>query len=335
MVNGLYLEKPGQLTWIDVPVQERLHDDDVKIRVIYGGICGSDIAVYQGKLTHAHYPVIPGHEILGEVVEAGAKAGLKVGQRVVVQPNSYCGTCEQCQAGNANICSGKKSLGINNQGGFSEEFIISSQYVIEVPDALVNERAIFIEPLAVIVHAFKKVSVTKDTAIAIVGCGTEGMLAVALASYYGAKITAVDINDEKLNKAKQHYPNIEICRPEEVSDNQFDVVMEVAGVKSAFEQCIEIVKPGGAIVAIGLPPTAEIPVVTLVRKEITVYGSIIYNVPDDFTKSIDYLLDASFHVEPIISEIISINHFSEAYEKAVSGDYRKIILSFDESISST
>lgn len=328
MVNGLYMEKPGRVTWCEVPMTQKLQADEVKINVIYGGICGSDIGVYKGKLPHANYPVVPGHEILGEVVEAGQDAKVEIGDRVVVQPNSYCGKCEFCRAGKTNICPEKKSLGINKHGGFAEYFVVSSNYIVKVPEKLSNERAILIEPLAVIVHALKKVTIAKGSSMAIIGCGTEGMLAVALASYFGAKITAIDINPEKLAKVQDHYPAIEICHPENVHENQFDIVLEVAGVKESFEQCIEIVKPGGAVVAIGFPAVAEIPVVKMVRKELSIFGSIIYNVPDDFLSSIDYLLDENFYVEPIISDIMVVEDFEKAYEKAASGKYRKIVLAF-------
>ncbi|MEI3611328.1 zinc-dependent alcohol dehydrogenase [Pseudogracilibacillus sp. SO30301A] len=327
-MKTLYIEKSGKITWKTVPAGEEVNNDEVKIKVIYGGICGSDVSVFKGKLPHAAYPVVPGHEVLGEVVETGAETDIHVGQRVVVQPNSYCGRCEFCQKGKTNICPEKKSLGINEHGGFAEEFIVASKYVIPVPEQLAKERAILIEPLAVIVHALKKVNIDAETSVAIIGCGTEGMLAVALASYFGGKITAIDINPEKLQKVQEHYPDIVIKHPDEVEENQFDVVVEVAGVRASFEQCVDVVKSGGSVVAVGFPTVAEIPVVKMVRKELTIFGSIIYNVPEDFLKSIEYLLDEKFYVEPIISEIIPVAQFEEAYEKAVSGNYRKIVLEF-------
>ena len=327
-MKALYIEKPGEITWKTVSAGANINNDEVKIKVIYGGICGSDVSVFKGKLPHAEYPVVPGHEILGKVVEAGTDTNIHVGQRVVVQPNSYCGRCEFCQNGKTNICPEKKSLGINEDGGFAEEFIVASKYVIPVPEQLPNERAILVEPLAVIVHALKKVRIDADTSVAIIGCGTEGMLAVALASYFGGKITAIDINPEKLSKVQEHYPDIVTKHPDEVTENQFDVVVEVAGVRASFEQCIEIVKPGGSVVAVGFPAVAEIPVVKMVRKELSIFGSIIYNVPDDFLASMEYLLDENFFVEPIISEILPVAEFEKAYEKAVSGKYRKIVLKF-------
>lgn len=327
-MNGLYLEAPEKLSWKDFHLYDPLEDNEVKLKVIYGGICGSDIGVYKGKLAHAVYPVIPGHEILGEVIEVGKDVNIPVGQRVVVQPNSYCGTCENCVAGKTNICPEKKSIGINAHGGFMEEIVVDAKYAIAVPKSLTNERAILIEPLSVIVHALAKADITKGTSVAIVGCGTEGLLAVALASFLGAEITAIDINVEKLAEVKKQYPKIHIQQPNEVSADSFDIAIEVAGVTSSFEQCIEIVKPGGTIVAVGLPKTAEVPVVKLVREEITIKGSIIYNAVEDFNQSIQYLLEEDFYVEPIISEILPVTQYEEAYEKAVSGKYRKIILKF-------
>lgn len=327
-MKALYIEKPGEILWKEIPNRTKVNGEEVKVKVIYGGICGSDISVYQAKLPHASYPVIPGHEILGEIVEVGENAKVKIGERVVIQPNSYCGECEFCQKGKTNICPRKKSMGINVNGGFADEFILSSKYVIPVPEQLSNERAILIEPLAVIVHALKKVQIDPETSVAIVGCGTEGMLALALASYRGGKITAIDVNPEKLNKVKEYYPEVSVKFPNEVTENQFDVTVEVAGVKESFEQCIEIVKPGGSVVAVGFPHTAEIPVVKMVRKEISIFGSIIYNKTEDFVESINYLMNEKFYVEPIISEILPVHRYKEAYEKASSGKFRKILLKF-------
>ena len=183
-MKGLSVTEPGHIVWQDIPVKKiNLKPNEIKVKTIYGGICGSDISVYQGKLPHAAYPVIPGHEVLGEVVETGAAAEFRIGQRVVVQPNTFCEQCEPCKAGNTNICTEKKSLGINEPGGFSNEFIIDSKYLIKVPDDLKDERAILLEPLAVAVHALKKAEIKKDTSLAVLGCGTEGLLTVQLADY--------------------------------------------------------------------------------------------------------------------------------------------------------
>ncbi|THE10534.1 sorbitol dehydrogenase [Bacillus timonensis] len=327
---GLLINKPGELELKEIPSTTILQDNEVKIRLIYGGICGSDLSVFKGRLAHATYPICPGHELIGTIFEVGRNSTFEIGQRVVVMPNSYCDECENCRNGRRNICINKKSLGVNIDGGFSEEFIISEKYVMRIPDELPNEKAVLIEPFAVIVHALEKVSITKDTTVAIIGCGTEGLLAITLANHLGATITGVDIKHEKLEKIKGIFPNIETALPEGVKGKVFDVVIETAGARSSFEQGVEIVKPGGAMVLVGITPEATIPVVQVVRKEITLYGSIIYNIPNDFQKSIDYLKKESFKVDQIVSKIYHFTDYAKAYEDATSGNYGKILLNFRE-----
>jgi L-iditol 2-dehydrogenase len=328
-VLELFLKNPNEMELRRVESLPPPADDEVKIKVIYGGICGSDLAVFQGKLQHATYPLRPGHELIGTVIEAGANAAYEVGTRVVVLPNTYCGECEYCRKGNTNICLHKKSLGINADGGFSEEFLISSRYVLPIPDDLPDEKAVLIEPFAVVVHAFKKVTIAKGTSVCIVGCGNEGMLAAALAHHLGADVTAVDINPKKLEIVKS-IGEIRALYPDEVKDETFDVVIEAAGTKSSVELGIQWVSPGGAMVLIGLAQEANFPVVHLVRNELTVYGSIIYNFPSDYWQTIEYLRDPAFHADPIISKIMPFTKYRQAFENALSGDYGKIILHFND-----
>ncbi|PLT33271.1 zinc-binding dehydrogenase [Bacillus sp. V5-8f] len=326
---GLILKQPGQLELQELQSLSTLKDDEVKIKVIYGGICGSDIAVFKGKLKHASYPVTPGHELVGTIMGAGQDVEYTIGTKVVVLPNSYCGTCDMCVKGKTNICRHKESLGVNADGGFSQEFVISSRFVLPIPEGVPDERAVLIEPFAVIIHAFQKVEMTKDTSVAIIGCGTEGMLAVSLAAYLGAQVTAIDINQDKLENARS-FGKIRTAMPDEIKDETFDVVIEAAGVQQSVEQAIQIAAPGGSVVLIGLTPEANVPVVRVVRNELNIYGSIIYNFPSDYTKALEYLMRDDFHVNPIISEIIPFKEYERAYEAAATGKFGKIILDFKE-----
>lgn len=304
-------------------------DDEVKIRLIYGGICGSDLSVFKGKLPHAQYPVRPGHELLGTIMEAGKDAKYKIGTRVVVLPNTYCGECDQCKKGYTNICPHKKSLGVNVDGGFSQEFLISSKYVLPVPDDLPDERAVLTEPFAVVVHALKKVEIAKGTTVAITGCGNEGMLAAALALHLGAQVTAMDINPLKLDLVRS-LGDIRAVFPEDVNNETFDVVIEVSGAKSSVERGVQLVRPGGDMILIGLAQEANFPVIHLVRNELTLHGSIIYQFPDDYLQALEYLKDPAFYVDPIVSKILPVAKYQYAYETALSGNYGKIILDFKE-----
>jgi L-iditol 2-dehydrogenase len=285
--------------------------------------------VYKGSLGYAIYPIRPGHEALGVIIEAGNKTSLKIGSKAVIFPNTFCGQCEFCQRGQTNVCRGKQVFGINAAGVFGGEFVTDAQFVIPVPDDMPDERAILVEPLAVTVHALKKANITKGTSVAIVGCGTEGLLAVALANHLGANVTVMDVNPLKLNMAKK-LGNIRAVHPHEVTGEWFDVVVEAAGVRQSVEQAIQLVKPGGALVAIGITADpVNFPVIHIVRNEITIFGTIIYTL-NDFAAALELLSDSSFSIEPVLSKIVPVTEFQQAYEDALSGNFAKIILSFKE-----
>jgi L-iditol 2-dehydrogenase len=325
---GLYLNNPGELELKEFSVNPSIRDYEVRIRLIYGGICGSDIGVFKGKIGHAKYPIRPGHELVGRIIEVGNKVDLEIGKKVVITPNTFCGKCENCKRGNRNICSFKESLGVNVDGIFSEEITISSKYVLPIPEDLQDEKAVLIEPFAVIAHAFEKVRISKGTTVAIIGCGTEGMLAIALATFLGAEVTAIDVNPSKLEIVKSSF-GVNTVLADKVEDGNFDVVIEAAGVNKAVEQAVQVVGQGGTIILIGLSPEATLPIIQLVRNEITIHGSIIYNFPNDFTTCVDFLRNDRFNVTPIISSIFPLREYQKAYSCAVSGQYGKVLLDFN------
>lgn len=323
----LYLEQPNGLRLREAEVLPASQDGEVKIKIIYGGICGSDLRVYRGSISYAAYPIRPGHEVLGVVTEAGRGSTHAVGTKVVVFPNTFCGKCEYCLNGKTNICKEKKPLGVAVDGVFAQEILIDSKYAVAVPADMPNERAILVEPFAVTVHALKKATIREGTSVAIVGTGTEGLLAAALANKLGATVTAIDINPAKLELAKKLGCARAMC-PQEVTDETFDVVVEAAGVTAAIEQAIRLVKPGGTMIALGVTgdPVTYIPI-HVVRSEISILGTIIYTL-SDFAGAIEYLCDPTFNVDKIVSKLVKLDQFEEAFEDAFSGNLAKIVLVF-------
>lgn len=324
----LYIQKPNQVVIRNVQSLSPLRGDDIKIRLIYGGICGSDLSVLRGKLQHAVYPLRPGHELLGRIIEVGEQVDYDLGTRVVIIPNTFCDKCVYCLQGKKNICSHKQSLGITIDGGFAEELTVPSKYVVPVPADLSNERAILVEPLAVVVNALKKVTFDHNTSICIVGCGTEGLLAAALADYLGMRVTAIDINPAKLTLIKE-IGKIRTLEQQDIQNETFDIVIEAAGTKQSVEQAIQLVNPGGSVVLLGITNEAVLQVSHVVRNEITLYGSIIYHPPVDFLEAIEYLRDSRLNVQPVISRIIPFTEYHQAFENALSGNFAKIILDFE------
>jgi len=327
-MNELYLHSPGKLELRTVHSPATLQDTEVRVAVHYGGICGSDIRVYKGLLPYANYPCRPGHEILGVITESGADAPFATGTTVVSFPNTYCGSCEFCVQGKTNICADKKSFGVTVNGLFGEEIVIDSEFVIPVPDGLAKRRAILTEPFAVNVHALQKTPITEDTSVAVIGCGTEGLLSIALLEYLGAEITAVDINHDKMKRAENGYKTVSILHPDAADGRFFDVVIEAAGAKEAIEQAFRLTRPGGTMITLGLTDAdIRFPSMLVTRNEITIHGSIIYT-KKDFEKALSILADPAFNSEPILSKIVPFTQYEEAFTDAATGEFSKIVMDF-------
>jgi L-iditol 2-dehydrogenase len=326
-VRELFLEKPDVLSVRNAQPLPAPKDNEVKLRIIYGGICGSDLRVYKGSIVYAAYPLRPGHEVLGVVVEAGKDSSLAVGTKVVVFPNTYCGECEFCQSGQTNICTDKKPMGVTIDGVFAQEVLVDSKYAVPVPAELADERAILIEPFAVVIHALKKATIRPGTSLAVIGCGAEGLLTVAFALKMGAQVTAIDINPKKHEIVKK-LGDVKTMLPGEANGATFDIVVEAAGVKAAIEQAISLVKPGGTMIALGVTgdPVSYIPI-HIVRSEISIRGTIIYT-KSDFADAIKNLLDPSFNVAPVVSKFTDFERCQEAYADALTANFGKIVLAF-------
>ncbi len=325
----LRLDKPFDLKLRDTASLPAPKDGEIKIKVAYGGICGSDIRIYKGDVSYAPFPMRMGHEIIGVVVEAGAGAGLPIGARVAIEPNAVCGTCEWCRQGRVNICSTRVAWGINDpNGGFGEEFVCAARYAVVIPDDVPDERAILTEPLAVAVHMAKRARIAPGDSVAIIGCGCTGLLTLALVDHLGAKATVFDSSAKKLALAKSIVPGVDTVQPADFKPNSFEIVMESAGAKPAIDMAFEIVKPGGRIVEIGLIyEEVAYPVIRIVRNEISVLGSISYTM-EDFKEALNYLRDPAFNVAPVLGRIYPVASFQEAMEAALSGDYAKIAIKF-------
>ncbi|MER1984890.1 MAG: alcohol dehydrogenase catalytic domain-containing protein [Solibacillus sp.] len=328
MVMSIVVQKPGEITLQKTNNEKEVQANELKIRTLIAGICGSDVSVFKGRLAHATYPVVAGHEVVGEIIEAGSDTSFALGDKVVIVPNSFCDTCENCRIGKRNICLNKKSLGVNAQGIFQEEFVIEAKYALRIHDNMPLERAVLAEPLAVIVHALQHFEINSNKQLLIIGCGSEGMLAVSLASYYGMNVAVCDINADKLVLMNEHLPQVKTFSPEEVEQQRFDYVLECAGVSATVEQAVRVVKAGGKVVLVGMPPTANLPIVHIVRNEITLVGSIIYSFPQDFQSSLNTLADPNFIINHAVVAPRDLTQFEAAYNDACSGKYGKILFKF-------
>ncbi len=301
-----------EISDVEVPVPQ---EGQVRIAVELGGICGSDNSMYHGKLA-APLPVIPGHEAVGKIEAVGAGVTeFKVGQRVTIHPNYYCGECDVCKKGLTNICRSKIRLGVDINGVFADYAVVPAKQVYAVPDGLANEVAVFAEPLAVSLHGIKQANIAKDNKVLVFGAGVVGQLCLQLALQHSPNIVNCDLIETRLELATKMGAQRVISDKDELAScaGDFDVIFETTGAPSALAQCIELAAPGATIVVLGLPGV-EHPVSTvfIVRKELTIKGSMIYTT--EIPESIELLNKGVINTEALVSSVINVEDLQETLD---------------------
>lgn len=201
-MKAAVLHAPGDLRVEEVPMPE-IGPDDVLVRVMAAGICGSDIGRVMVTGTY-HFPTIPGHEFAGLVAGVGAHvAHLAIGDKVAVAPLLPCFACEWCQAGKFSLCDTYDFMGSRSDGAFAEYLKAPARNVLKVPEGVSLDEAAMIEPAAIILHGIHKLNLSLGDAVAVVGCGALGAFALQFAKLSGAQpLIAIDVDETKLDLAR-------------------------------------------------------------------------------------------------------------------------------------
>lgn len=254
---------PGHLELQDV-TEPITGPDQVKIRVMAAGICGTDVQIYQGDWP-VHPPLILGHELAGEIVEVGpGVVGLSIGDRVTTETDAYlCGKCTYCRSGNEHLCPSRKAIGTTTHGGFADYLVIRAAGVHRLPDSVSIEAGALSEPLAVAVHAVReRGQVQPDELVIVIGPGTIGLLAAQVARAMGARVIVAGLarHVERFRLAKQlgidHV--LFLDKPESVEQilaisNGLGAhrVIECSGAPSSLKRSPHLLRKGGTIVLVG------------------------------------------------------------------------------------
>lgn len=276
-----------QMKMFEIPAPFITNDSDVLIKMKTLGVCGSDVHYYNnGKIGSqvVKFPFPVGHEGAGDVVAVGkAVKHVKVGQRIAIEPAMPCGICDQCLSGRPHTCRKLKFLGCPGQadGCLSEYIVMPESSCIPVSDKLSYDQAAISEPLAIGVYAVKQSIPMKRSKIGILGFGPIGMSVLLPALAQGASTVYVSdkINDRleiarKCGAGWTGNPNKEdiVAAIKEKEPMLLDVVFECCGKQDAIDQAIEMLKPGGKLMIIGIPEFSRwsFSVDKLRHKEITI-----------------------------------------------------------------
>lgn len=315
-------EKKVKITEQEMPVRKK---GEALLKMVVGGICGSDLSTYRGKQAYATFPVIPGHEIAAEIVDIDENdRGLKRGMLVTVNPYFNCGRCYSCRRGKVNCCESNQTMGVQRDGAFSEYFVVPAERVIDGKD-LTAERLSLVEPFCIGYHGVKRADIKKDEKVLIMGAGTIGLCAAVSASIRGAKVYMADVSEEKLKYASDHFQinglvlndykgAIREAAETYTGGDGFDVTVEAVGLDSTFMDCIDGLAFGGKIIQVGVGKNnVDFPFLMIQKKEMNIYGSR-NALTEDFDEAIQMISDGTIDLDALITNEYSYKEAAAAFD---------------------
>ena len=254
------------------------------MKITSGGICGSDIGIYNGTNSLATYPRVIGHEFGGIVEEVGSGvSNIKPGDKVAVDPVVSCGHCYACRINHHNVCSTLEVMGVHREGGFAEYVVSAASNVHKFHQDIDEAYLGLVEPFTIGVEINRRGQITKGDKVLIMGSGPIGIAAMQVAKMNGASVIMTDLVKERLEKAKSMGADEIVLVTEENLEERLDkftdgegipVIVDTVCIPTSFEQCVQL----GRIVVIGLKnqPSA-ITMADITKKELTIVGSRLNN----------------------------------------------------------
>ena len=330
----------------EIPTPKITNEKEVLIKMKVVGVCGSDVHYYSlGKIGSqiVQYPYPVGHEGAGEVVEVGsAVTKVKPGDRIAIEPAMPCWECDQCKAGRPHTCRKLRFLGCPGQadGILSEYIVIPEESCFPISDSMSYTDAAISEPLAIGVYAVNQSIPMKGASIGILGFGPIGMSVLLPAIYKGAeKIFVTDLIDERLSIAKDcgatwtvnplKEDAVEVLKSKEPL--LLDVVFDCCGKQEAMDQAIQMLKPGGKLMSIGIPEFDRwsFNVDQLRHKEICIQSVRRQN--HCVEETLDLMASKKINVEKMPTHRFSFERTKEAFDlvTAYKDGVMKAMIDFD------
>ncbi len=331
MMKAAVLTGPQQIKIKNVPVPPVL-PGQMEIKVSACGVCGSDIHMWKsGKGWGSQGGDFwMGHEFCGVVTNPGS-SNFKVGDRVTFWANLYCGKCDMCRAGQEQLCrevNGTNYMGFVTNGAYAEKFVGKASNAYLLPDSVSDVAAGCIDPLMVAYHAIRRSGIKLHDKVLVVGSGIIGQFLGELAKKCGAAYVAMSkVNDIKIQKAKElgifdeYFDGNDPERAQkyrEASGGGFDIVFEAVGAPASLAACIDAVRPGGKIVAIGNSIEAEIPFALnrLVLNEIQLIGSVSCTRVE-FEETIDLIASGFIDPEKYVTDVLPLDALQHVLERQI------------------
>ena len=287
-----------------MPIQ-KLGEALIKVNTI--GICNTDYEITKGYMG---YKGILGHEFTGVVQNANNKD--LIGKRVVGEINCGCGVCEWCKQGLARHCFNRSTLGIwQREGCFAEYVCLPAKNLLEIPENVTDEEAVFVEPLAAALEILEQVHIPPYKKVVVLGDGKLGLIIALSLNAAGLDVLLVGKHEEKLGIAKSQGVNTTLLSDLKI-EKVYDYVVEATGSISGFETSLALTKPRGILILKStIAASKEFNLAPIVIDEITVLGSRC----GQFAPALRLLASKRIDVNPLISDVFDIDDSVKAFER--------------------
>jgi uncharacterized zinc-type alcohol dehydrogenase-like protein len=313
--------------------RRELRQNDVAIEILYSGVCHSDLHTVNGDWGPQPYPLVPGHEIVGRVLEVGPQVNkFKVGQHVAVGCMvDSCQECDQCDHGEEQYCRHGMTAtygmpdrisGETTQGGYSKHIVVREEFVLSVPDALDLSRAAPILCAGITTYSpLKTWNVGEGSRVGVIGLGGLGHMAVKLAVAMGAEVTVISRSNAKEAEAKQiGATGILVSTDDNVmaqSANQFDLIIDTAPVQHDVTPYMPLLDVDGTLVIVGQVGPLDAPMTyPLIFGRRRIAGSLIGGIAET-QEVLDFCAKHNIHPE---CEMIRMDEINKAFTHLAKGD---------------
>ncbi|WIY03587.1 zinc-dependent alcohol dehydrogenase family protein [Amycolatopsis mongoliensis] len=325
-MRAAIVDRPGEIRVGEVP-DPKPGERQVVVKVGACGICGTDLHIADGHFPPTPYPIVPGHEFAGEIVELGADVPgeWKIGDRVAVDPSLFCGYCGPCRAGHGNLCANWGATGDTVNGAFAEYVAVPSSTCYRMPDSMTWEQGALVEPVSCAVHGVRRVGVEAGERFLVVGAGTMGLIMQQLLQRSGAQVTVVDRNKDRLPRATSLGAVATASDVGELNGEKFDVAVDATGAAPAIEAAFDSIRRGGRLLVFGVAP-AEARVALspfrIYNDEITIVGSMA--VLHSFGAALDLVATGAIDTDSLLTDTLPLEQYPEALAKMRSGSGLKV-----------
>jgi len=346
-MKAMVLRAPSDLV-LDEVARPQPGPGQVLVRITHSGVCGTDYKIYNGSI-RVSYPLIPGHEMAGEVVDIGpdvrrvpprsgaTSGGPAIGERVIIDPETYDGTCFYCSKGLTNLCPNGTLIGRDVNGGFAEFLEVPATQVHHLPASIDDRTAPMIQVLTTCLHAQRQVEIFPGDTVAVIGLGVTGQLHVQLAKARGARVIGITRSAEKRAMAETLGADITIpggdAAVEQVREategRGADLTIETTGVMKQLADSVDMTRFGGKVLMFGIYTVKEgaLPFYDLYFKEISLISARVAK-PEDYTACIALVERGQVRLEPLVSDVMPLSELKAAIGllSSDSGQRMKIIL---------